>query len=144
MGPTYGRSYHQLHTSTERLINVTLQLYRGLQSSFRPRSSFAKLIAVALLAIHMSNCYNQCRISNNSKCRNCYGPRAFGGPGVLCVKFILYYTQGNILEFRCPRQTLRTGDLYFTHDTETLFAESKLNVSFCLGICFCVKVHFTL
>jgi len=35
-------------------------------------------------------------------------------------------------------------DPIFSHDTETLFAESKLNVPFCLGICFYVKVHFTL
>jgi len=41
-----------------RFINVKLQLYHGLQSSFTPRSSFAKLIAVALLAIHMSSRYN--------------------------------------------------------------------------------------
>jgi len=41
-----------------RFINVKLQLYHGLQSSFRPRSSFAKLIAVALLAVYMSSCCN--------------------------------------------------------------------------------------
>jgi len=28
--------------------------------------------------------------------------------------------------------------------TKTLFAESKLNLSFFLGICFWMKVHFTL
>jgi len=33
--------------------------------------------------------------------------------------------QGYIVEFRCPRQTLRKGVLYFTHDAETFFAESK-------------------
>jgi len=32
----------------------------------------------------------QCRINNDSKCSNCYGPRAFGGPAVLRVKFVLY------------------------------------------------------
>ena len=29
------------------------------------------------------------------------------GPAVLCVKFVLYYMQGHIAEFRCPRQALR-------------------------------------
>jgi len=47
----------------------------------------------------------QCRINNSSKSNNCYGPRAFGGPAVLCVK----YMQGLVLEFRCPKQTLRKG-----------------------------------
>jgi len=27
---------------------------------------------------------DQCRINNSSKCSNCYGPRAFGGPAVFC------------------------------------------------------------
>jgi len=36
----------------------------------------------------------QYRINNSSKCSNCYGPRAFGDPTVLCVKFVLYYMQG--------------------------------------------------
>jgi len=48
-----------------------------------------------------------------------------GSPAVLCVEFLLYYTQGYVVEFRCPRQTLKKGDLYFTHDAETLFAERK-------------------
>jgi len=33
----------------------------------------------------------QCRISNSSKCSKCYGPHAFGGPALLCVKFVFYY-----------------------------------------------------
>jgi len=34
---------------------------------------------------------------------------------------------------------------YSAHATiETFFAESKLNFSFCLGICFCVEVNFSL
>ena len=69
--------------------------------------------------------YEQCRINNGSKCSNCYGPRAFGGLAVLCVKFVLYDIQGCIVEFRCPRKTLRKGALYFAHDAVTLFTESK-------------------
>jgi len=30
-----------------------------------------------------------CRINNSSKCSNCYGPRAFGGPAVFCNKSYL-------------------------------------------------------
>ena len=66
------------------------------------------------------------------------------GPAVLCVKFVHYNMQRYILQFRCPRQILSKGSRYFTHDTGTLFAERKLNFSFCLGNCFCVKVHVTL
>ena len=72
--------------------------------------------------------YEQRRINNNSKCSNCYGPRAFGDPAVLCVKFVLCDIQGYVVEFRqfsYPRKTLRKGALYFIHDAETLFAESK-------------------
>jgi len=29
--------------------------------------------------------WSQCRIDNSRKCSNCYEPRAFGGPAVLCV-----------------------------------------------------------
>jgi len=47
------------------------------------------------------------------------------GPAVLCVKFVLYDIQWYIVEFRCPRKTLRNGAPYFTHDAVTLFAESK-------------------
>ena len=35
---------------------------------------------------------NQCRINNSSRCSNCYGPRAFGGPAVFCNKsYLLHY-----------------------------------------------------
>jgi len=33
----------------------------------------------------------QCRINNSSKCSNCYGPRAFGGPAVFCNKTCLLH-----------------------------------------------------
>jgi len=33
----------------------------------------------------------QCRINNSSKCSNCYGPRAFGGPAVFCNKSCLLH-----------------------------------------------------
>ena len=46
------------------------------------------------------NRWGQCRINNSSKCSNCYQPRAFGGPAVLCLKFVLYCMQRRILEFR--------------------------------------------
>ena len=39
----------------------------------------------------------QCPINNSSKCSSCHGPRAFGVPAVLCVKFFQYYMQGWIL-----------------------------------------------
>jgi len=31
--------------------------------------------------------YRQCRIKS-SKCSNCYGPRGFRGPWVICFKFV--------------------------------------------------------
>jgi len=65
------------------------------------------------------------------------------GHTVLRVTFVRYYMQGWIPEFRCPRQTLRKGALFYTCYPETSFAESKLNFSFCLGSYFCVKFHFT-
>ena len=58
---------------------------------------------------------DQCRINNSSKCSNCYGLRTFGDPALICVKFVLLYMQGRILEFRCPRQTLRKGAIYILH-----------------------------
>jgi len=33
----------------------------------------------------------QCRINNSSKCSDCYGPRAFGGPAVFCNKSYLLH-----------------------------------------------------
>jgi len=59
---------------------------------------------------------------NSSKCSNCYGPRAFGGPVVLCVKLFLFYMQKWTLEFRCPRLTLRKRGLYFTHAIRKLYS----------------------
>jgi len=41
------------------------------------------------------------------------------GPAVLCVKCVLYYMQGWILKFRCPRQTLRKGS-YFAYAIQKL------------------------
>jgi len=64
----------------------------------------------------------QCRINNNSKCSNCYGPHAFGGPTVLCAKFVLYYMQGWILEFSCSRQALKKRTLYFAHSIPKLYS----------------------
>jgi len=72
----------------------------------------------------------QCRINNNAT-----------DPAALRVKCILYYMQGWILEFG---QYLRKEALFNTCYTKTLFGESKLNFSFCLGICLCVKLNFTL
>jgi len=69
----------------------------------------------------------QCRINNSSKCSNCYGPRAFGGPAVLCVKCVLYHMQRWISELSCPRQTLRKGALYFAHDIYKNVIRWKLN-----------------
>jgi len=43
------------------------------------------------------------------------------GPAVLCVKFVLYYMQGHIAEFRCPRQALRKGS-YILHMTQKLYS----------------------
>jgi len=44
-------------------------------------------------------------------------PRLWGHGGSLCENlfFIIWY----IVEFRCTRQTLGSGALYFTHDAET-------------------------
>jgi len=38
-------------------------------------------------------------------------PRAFGGTAVLCAKFVVYYMQECVLEFRYPKQTLRKETL---------------------------------
>jgi len=86
----------------------------------------------------------QYRIDNSSKCSNSFGPRAFWGLAILYIEFVLNCMQGWILEFRCPMQTLKKGPIFSTCYTKTSFAESKFNLSFCLGICFCVNVHFTL
>jgi len=64
--------------------------------------------------------WNQRRTNNSSKCSNCYGPHAFGDPAVLCVKFVLYYVQEWILEFRYLKQTLRKGTLSFIHFIQKL------------------------
>ena len=50
------------------------------------------------------------------------------------------------LALTCVHTITKKGLLYFAHAsyTESLFAESKFNLSFCLGICFCVKVHLIL
>jgi len=71
--------------------------------------------------------YEQRRINNRSKCSNCYGPHAFGGPAVLCVKFVLYHIQGYIQSKNLDIQgkLSEREPLYFTHDAETLFAESE-------------------
>ena len=34
------------------------------------------------------------------------------GPAVLCVKFVLFYVQGWISEFRFPRQTQKGGPVF--------------------------------
>jgi len=49
--------------------------------------------------------------------------------------------------FEVPKANFgEVGPFLYAGYTETSFAESKLNFSFwfCLGICFCVEVHFTL
>jgi len=65
------------------------------------------------------------------------GPALLAAPQscVFCSLLCLYA----ILEFSSPRQTRRRGPIIFTCYTETSSAESKLNFSFCLGICFWVK-----
>ena len=69
-----------------------------------------------------ANACEQCQINNSSKCSNCYGPRAFGGRAVHCLQCVLCYMQGWMLEFRCPRQILRKGTLYFTHAIQKLYS----------------------
>jgi len=86
----------------------------------------------------------QCRINNSSKCSNCYGPRAFGGPAVLCIEFFVIICNGGYKKLGARGKLSERGPIFYTCYTKTLFAESKFNFSFCLGICFCVKVHFTL
>jgi len=44
------------------------------------------------------------------------------GPAVFCVEFVHYYMQRWTLEFRCPRQTLRKRDLYFTRAIQKLYS----------------------
>ena len=93
-------------------------------------------------------------VNSSSKCSTSYGPRAFGGPAVLCVKPFHYFMQGvdirfwvpntNFREVGYPMQTFGKWTLLYTCCTKSLFAESKLNFSFCLEICFCVEVYFTL
>ena len=82
-------------------------------------------------------------VNNSSKCSNCYWPYAFGVLAVLCVKFVLCYMLGWILEIRCPRQTRRKQP-YVLHLLYNNFICWKLHFSFCLAIRLCVKVHFTL
>ena len=80
--------------------------------------------------------FRQCRINNSSKCSNYYWPRAFGDTAVLCVKFVFLYMREWILEFRCQRQTQKGNPIFYICCTDTLFAESKLNFSFRLRVCF--------
>jgi len=62
---------------------------------------------------------DQCRIINSSKC---YGACVFWGPAVFCVKFAVYCMQGWILEFKCPRQTLRKAALYYIHIIQKFYS----------------------
>ena len=76
------------------------------------------LLYHTLLQIQQATC-KQYRINDSSKCSNCYGTRAFGGPTVRCVQFFFYYMQGWILEFGSLRQTLRKGPIFYTRYTKT-------------------------
>ena len=58
----------------------------------------------------------------------------FWDPAVLCVKkCVLYYMQGWILEFRCPRRTLEKRALYFTHATHKLYPLKEVKFSILSG-----------
>jgi len=82
----------------------------------RPVDSRAIVLKVGFATV------DYCQISNSYKCSNCYGARAFWGPADLCVKLVLYYMQGGILEFRCRRQTLRKATLYFRQAIQKLYS----------------------
>ena len=83
------------------------------------------------------NCAHECRINNSSKCSSCYDPLVFMGPAVLCV---IYYIRIEVIE----ANSYKRGPIFCTCYTENSFAESKLKFSLYLGICFCLKVIFTL
>jgi len=51
--------------------------------------------------------------NNSNKCSYYYGPPLLGAPRSFVLNF-LYYMQGCILEFMCPRQTLGKG-AYILH-----------------------------
>ena len=53
------------------------------------------------------------RINSSSKCSNCYGP------AVLCVKFVLYYTQGWIFELGARGKLPGGCPIFYTCYTET-------------------------
>ena len=44
------------------------------------------------------------------------------GPAVLCVKFVLQYMPGWMLELSCPSKTLKKGALYFTQVKQKLYS----------------------
>ena len=67
--------------------------------------------------------YEQRRINNSSKCSNCYGPHAFGGPAVLCVKFVLYDIQGYIQSKNLDiQEKLSERGPYVLHMTQKLYS----------------------
>jgi len=86
--------------------------------------------------------WHQCRINNSSKCSNCYGARAFGGPAVLRFTFFFIICKGGYYNIGV-RGKLSQRAPHMLYKNFIRWKQVKC-LSFCLEIFFCVKVHFTL
>jgi len=73
----------------------------------------------------------QCRINNSSKCGNYYGPHSSWGPAVLCVTLLFFICKGGYYNLGARGKLSQRGPIYCRCYTESLFAESKFNFSFC-------------
>jgi len=63
--------------------------------------------------------------------------------GPLCEICSSRYARVDVRIKMREENSQKRGPKFYTCYTETLFVETKVIFSFCLGICFCVKVHFT-
>jgi len=72
------------------------------------------------------------------------GPPLWGPHGPLCKICSSIYARVDVRIKMPEENSQKVGPIFCTCYTEILFVETKVNFSFCLGICFYVKVHFTL
>ena len=83
----------------------------------------------------------QCWINSSSKCSKSYGPRVLGALQSF-VSNVFVICKGGYYDLGAPGKPQKRGCKFCTCNTEASFAESKLNISFCLGMCFCMLSPF--
>jgi len=69
------------------------------------------------------------------------GPAFLGSPRSFVLNLTLLYAR---VDIRICATSQKGGPIFYTCYKKILFAESKLNFSFCLGTCFWVEVNRTL